>query len=743
MASPPLAPSDIAVLARTGAQLQPIAEALTRIGVRVAAQDGQRPKDKPAIRAALDQLRLLVNPRDADAFGRVARSAKGMGEATLKSVLREAGIDSGRGGDGDGGGGGDGRLALMAVLRQYSMHNGGGGGRKVSAAVAAAAKHLSDAHRRLTAMLDRGCGVAALLRAVTEQELKGAPRAPSVTSSSKHHESQPAPRGSAPMGSAVPMGFTTASSVAACGGAAPLSAVSAITGTGTGTGVAATSASGSGDLVGPYGGGASSSSRDELTGQQPKEDELGALLKRAEAHDEEQGAQGAEAARRSLRTFLLDLGLDLGGDGDGSGGGGGGVRGGSVALLTTHRAKGLEWRVVLLAGVEDGLYPHSKGLREASGSFEAAAASLREEQRLLYVGATRARERLVLSRTMRRGGAETRPCPFVRALPTDGLAPRVFLPPCVAAEFGSVSHNVAREEAEEQSSSTAARRLLDAMNARLQAAAEAAVKTMAKAAPQVAMARSATATTARAAAVEEEEERSFLRSFYGANYLEAFAIGADTSDDGSECSEGDASGGKCDGGWYNGVEEGSPYRHSPGGPPPAKHAKHAKRPAEWMRPLGGAVGGNGFRGSVASGSSSCGSAAGGFASASSVMNGGGSGGSSAPAVGRGGGARGLGLGGGRGKSLGGRSGTLMAREGAASSVSGYNGGTLNGMLCGGGGMLSSSGGNGLLSGGGGRAFNGGIRLTSASGLNMAAPAGLGAGARPTNKQFKPPRRAHP
>ena len=60
-----------------------------------------------------------------------------------------------------------------------------------------------------------------------------------------------------------------------------------------------------------------------------------------------------------------------------------------------------------------------------------------------------------------------------------------------------------------------------------------------------------------------------------------------------------------------------------------------------------------------------------------------------------------------------RSGTLMAREGAASSVSGYNGGTLNGMLCGGGGMLSSSGGNGLLSGGGGRAFNGGIRLTSA------------------------------
>ena len=198
--------------------------------------------DKPAIRAALDQLRLLVNPRDADAFGRVARSAKGMGEATLKSVLREAGIDSGRGGDGDGGGGGDGRLALMAVLRQYSMHNGGGGGRKVSAAVAAAAKHLSDAHRRLTAMLDRGCGVAALLRAVTEQELKGAPRAPPSRRAASITSLSQLPGGQLPwVGCADGIHHRV---VRCCvWRCRSLSAVSAITGTGTGTGVAATSAS--------------------------------------------------------------------------------------------------------------------------------------------------------------------------------------------------------------------------------------------------------------------------------------------------------------------------------------------------------------------------------------------------------------------------------------------------------------------------------------------------------------------
>jgi DNA helicase-2/ATP-dependent DNA helicase PcrA len=65
-----------------------------------------------------------------------------------------------------------------------------------------------------------------------------------------------------------------------------------------------------------------------------------------------------------------------------------------VALLTLHAAKGLEFPVVFIAGIEEGLLPLAFGTP--------AAATLAEERRLLYVGMTRARDRLILSRAERR-----------------------------------------------------------------------------------------------------------------------------------------------------------------------------------------------------------------------------------------------------------------------------------------------------------------------------------------------------
>jgi DNA helicase-2/ATP-dependent DNA helicase PcrA len=56
--------------------------------------------------------------------------------------------------------------------------------------------------------------------------------------------------------------------------------------------------------------------------------------------------------------------------------------------MTLHNAKGLEFPVVFLAGLEDGLFPHSRSLSEAA---------MEEERRLCYVGMTRAEKRLVLT----------------------------------------------------------------------------------------------------------------------------------------------------------------------------------------------------------------------------------------------------------------------------------------------------------------------------------------------------------
>ncbi len=69
----------------------------------------------------------------------------------------------------------------------------------------------------------------------------------------------------------------------------------------------------------------------------------------------------------------------------------------AVTLMTLHSAKGLEFPVVFLVGLEEGLFPHSRAVYDISAKSE-----LEEERRLMYVGITRAKQHLYLTYAKRR-----------------------------------------------------------------------------------------------------------------------------------------------------------------------------------------------------------------------------------------------------------------------------------------------------------------------------------------------------
>jgi superfamily I DNA/RNA helicase/RecB family exonuclease len=102
------------------------------------------------------------------------------------------------------------------------------------------------------------------------------------------------------------------------------------------------------------------------------------------------------------------------------------ARGRAVQLLTAHRSKGLQWRMVVVAGVQEGLWPDPRrrgSLLEPdrigrSGLTEpqSPAAVLAEERRLFYVAITRARERLVATAVDAEGEDGESPSRFLREL---------------------------------------------------------------------------------------------------------------------------------------------------------------------------------------------------------------------------------------------------------------------------------------------------------------------------------------
>lgn len=146
---------------------------------------------------------------------------------------------------------------------------------------------------------------------------------------------------------------------------------------------------------------------------QARLDNLEELINAARQFESEDPADNdlpdEEVANRSdLAVFLDSAALDAG-DGQAD------EYEDAVQLMTLHSAKGLEFPQVVLAGLEEGLFPHKMSMDEAEG--------LEEERRLAYVGITRAMEKLIITHaeSRRLHGQEnfSTPSRFIREIPTD------------------------------------------------------------------------------------------------------------------------------------------------------------------------------------------------------------------------------------------------------------------------------------------------------------------------------------
>ncbi|WP_329197613.1 MULTISPECIES: DNA helicase PcrA [unclassified Streptomyces] len=137
-------------------------------------------------------------------------------------------------------------------------------------------------------------------------------------------------------------------------------------------------------------------------------------FEQAREGDDAAGTSAAGATGGTLAEFLEQVALVADSDQipdedeDGSG---------VITLMTLHTAKGLEFPVVFLTGMEDGVFPHMRALGQTK--------ELEEERRLAYVGITRARERLYLTRSSMRSAWGTPsynpPSRFLEEIPPEYL----------------------------------------------------------------------------------------------------------------------------------------------------------------------------------------------------------------------------------------------------------------------------------------------------------------------------------
>jgi DNA helicase-2/ATP-dependent DNA helicase PcrA len=114
-----------------------------------------------------------------------------------------------------------------------------------------------------------------------------------------------------------------------------------------------------------------------------------------------------------------------------------------VSLMTVHTAKGLEFPVVFVAGLEEGIFPHAGSLRDEHG--------IEEERRLCYVAMTRAQDRLFLTwaRERRRFGTSSHGTPsrFLSEIPREARGGRAAVARAEASEGRHLDYSYGQDDA--------------------------------------------------------------------------------------------------------------------------------------------------------------------------------------------------------------------------------------------------------------------------------------------------------
>ncbi|MDQ0811693.1 DNA helicase-2/ATP-dependent DNA helicase PcrA [Streptomyces sp. B3I7] len=324
---------DVAVFYRTNAQSRVFEEVFIRVGLPYKVVGGVRFYERKEVRDVLAYLRVLANPEDSVPLRRILNVPKrGIGERAEAMIDALAQRE---------------RISFAQALRRVDEAYG------MAARSTNAVKRFNVLMEELRTVVESGAGPATVLEAILERtgylaELQASTDPQDETRIENLQEL-----------AAVALEFEQERGAGA--GAEDTA------GTGTGGGQAAPDAA---TAAGPGDEGAEGADA-------------------AAAGDAGAAAVPAAAAApgATLADFLEQVALVADSDQipdeeeDGSG---------VITLMTLHTAKGLEFPVVFLTGMEDGVFPHMRALGQTK--------ELEEERRLAYVGITRARERLYLTR---------------------------------------------------------------------------------------------------------------------------------------------------------------------------------------------------------------------------------------------------------------------------------------------------------------------------------------------------------